>query len=70
MSNRKIELSLEAEKLTLGITEEETQLQSANKLLTSICKLIELLNKSLVSTKLVLILFVLTPLAALYLYKQ
>lgn len=70
MSNRKIELSLEAEKLTLGITEVETQLQSANKLITSTCKLIELLNKSQISTKFILILFALTPLAALYLYKQ
>jgi hypothetical protein len=54
MPNHKIELSLEADKLTLGITEEETQLQSVNKLLASTCKLIELLNKSQISTKLIL----------------
>lgn len=70
MSNRKIELSLETEKLTLGITEVETQLQSANRLITATCKLIELLNRSQISTKFILILFMLTPLAALYLYKQ
>ncbi len=69
MSNHKIELSLEAEKLTLGITEVETKLQSANKLITSTCKLIELLNRSQISTKFVLILFALTPLTALYLHK-
>ena len=70
MANHKIELSLEADKLTLGITEEETQLQSANKILTSICKLIELLNKSPLTTKLLLVIFSLAPIAALFTYKH
>lgn len=70
MSNRKIELSLEADKLTLGITEEETQLQSANKILISSCKLIELLNKSPLTTKLLLVVFSLAPVAAILVYKN
>lgn len=70
MPNHKIELSIELDKLTLGITEEETQLQSANKLLTSGSKLIELLNNSPMSTKLVLIASLIAPFATIYIYKQ
>lgn len=70
MPNRKIELSLEAEKLTLGITEKETQLQSANKILISSCKLIEALNKSPLTTKLLLVIFSLAPVAVVFAYKN
>lgn len=70
MSNRKIELSFEADKLILEITEEETELQSVNKILALLCKLLELLNRSSPTTKLLLAILWLVLIAALYIYKH
>ncbi len=55
MPTRKVKLSIEADKLTLGITEDIPQRHSFNATLNSIHKILSLLEKCSLSTKLLLI---------------